>query len=385
MLEKIKRIDWSVVIIMLMFMGISTALVHSSIQADPGKFGGYDRKNLIFYGLGFVAMFTAAFFNYRWLIKGAVYLYLAGVALLALVLEFGATYNGASGWFKLPIPGFDLNFQPAELMKLLLILMIAYFLSRRRGEPLRIVRDLFPLGLLVLVPFGLVMIQPDLGNAIIYLAIFFGMMWIGNLKYVHALLGLMLMAGVLFGFYYVWQTYHDEIVDYLKKQDNEHWAERIDTFLNPDQVDPDAIYQVRNSRIAIGSGGLTGEGFKQGEYVKNGFVPLTYSDSIFIVVGEEFGFIGASVLLLLYFLLIYRLIWLSIQCDDLSGSFFIVGIVSMYVFQIFENIGMSIGIMPLTGITLPFVSYGGTSLLINMTCLGIVLSTRLYQTKPSAI
>lgn len=378
MLEKLKRIDWSIIIMMLLFMVISTLLVRSAIQADS-DLAGYDKRNLVFYGLGFFTMLVAIFFDYRWLIKWAIYLYITGIALLAAVLKFGEVINGASGWFK--VAGF--NFQPAELMKLLLILMFAYYLSRHQREELHLLKDLVPLGILLLIPFGLVMVQPDLGNAIIYVAIFFGMLWIGKLKYLHAFIGLVLIAGALVGFYYAWQTYHEQIEQYLIEHNNRHWMVRIDTFLNPDEVSADDRYQVVNSRIAIGSGGLTGEGYLQGEYVKNGFVPYTYSDSIFIVVGEEFGFIGASVLLLLYFLLIYRLIWIAIQCDEPSGSFFIVGIVSMYVFQIFENIGMSIGIMPLTGITLPFVSYGGTSLIINMTCIGIVMSTRLYQEKPS--
>lgn len=275
------------------------------------------------------------------------------------------------------------SFQPAELMKLLLILMLASFLDRLKGSQLQLSNHLLPLALIVLLPFALVMIQPDLGNAIIYLVIFFGMLWIGNLKYSHALICVCTIMVLLVGFYYTWQTYHDQIVSILEKYKSEHWATRIDTFLNPEEVSKDARYQVDNSRIAIGTGGLTGEGYLNGGYTSKGYVPLTYSDSIFAVVGEEFGFIGASVLLLLYFLLIYRLIWIAIQCDERSGSYMIVGIVSMLVFQVFENIGMLIGIMPLTGITLPFISYGGTSLLINMTCIGIAMSTRVYQKKPS--
>jgi len=171
----------------------------------------------------------------------------------------------------------------------------------------------------------------------------------------------------------------------LEKRDSEHWVRRIDTFLYPDQVSSDDRHQIQNSLIAIGSGGLTGEGYLQGEYVHKRFVPLTYSDSIFVVVAEEFGFIGCSVLLLLYFLLIYRMIWIAIQCDHFSGAFLVVGIVSMFVFQAFQNIGMLLGIMPLTGITLPFISYGGSSLLINMASVGLVMSTRLYKEKPSAV
>jgi rod shape determining protein RodA len=381
LLTKLKRIDWSIIIILLLFMCVSTMLVYSAIQSQGPQYAGYEKRNLIIYAVGFVALFAATFVDYRLLIRFAIYLYAIGIGMLAAVLRFGSTYNGAAGWFTLP--GGVFNIQPAELMKLLLILMIASYLSRREGEPLRFFKDIVPLGIIVLVPFALVMVQPDLGNAIIYLVIFVGMLWIGNVKYLHALIGVTLAVSCLIGMYFFYQFYHDEIEQFLKDRDKGHWVVRIDTYLNPDQVSADASHQIRNSKIAIGSGGLRGEGYLQGEYVHNGFIPYPYSDSIFIVLSEEFGFFGASMLLLLYFLLIYRMIWCAIQCDRLGGSYLIVGIVSMFVFQIFENIGMFLGIMPLTGITLPFISYGGSSLLINMVCVGLVLSTRIYREKPA--
>jgi rod shape determining protein RodA len=381
LLTKLKRIDWSIIIILLLFMCVSTMLVYSAIQSQGPQYAGYEKRNLIIYAVGFVALFAATFVDYRLLIRFAIYLYAIGIGMLAAVLRFGSTYNGAAGWFTLP--GGVFNIQPAELMKLLLILMIASYLSRREGEPLRFFKDIVPLGIIVLVPFALVMVQPDLGNAIIYLVIFVGMLWIGNVKYLHALIGVTLAVSCLIGMYFFYQSYHDEIEQFLRDRDKGHWVVRIDTYLNPDQVSADASHQIRNSKIAIGSGGLRGEGYLQGEYVHNGFIPYPYSDSIFIVLSEEFGFFGASMLLLLYFLLIYRMIWCAIQCDRLGGSYLIVGIVSMFVFQIFENIGMFLGIMPLTGITLPFISYGGSSLLINMVCVGLVLSTRIYREKPA--
>lgn len=362
---------------MLLFLAVSTLLIHSAVQNQRPIFQTSDTKNIINYAIGFVAMFAAMFFNYRWLVKLAPYLYAAGVISLIAVLKFGKTINNASGWFE--VGGFLI--QPAELVKLLIILMIAFWISRRKGEQLRFWKDVIPIGVIVLIPFTLVMMQPDLGNAIIYLIILLGMLWIGNVKYLHVFIGTLLIVGSMIGLYSVYTTNHDEITSFLKKNDMGHWAQRIDAFLDPDSVSDDAKRQAVNSKIAIGSGGLSGEGFKQGEYVNNGFIPYTYSDSIFVVVAEELGFVGSSALLLMYFLLIYRLIWTAIQCDQLSGCFIIVGIVSMFVFQIFENIGMLIGIMPLTGITLPFISYGGSSLLINMTSLGVVMSTRLYQEK----
>jgi len=379
--RKFGRIDWSIVFILALFMCISTMLVYSAIHSQGPQYAGYERRNLILYALGFAALFASALVNYRVLIRFAPWLYVLGVASLALVLRFGSTYNGAAGWFTLP--GGVFNIQPAELMKLLLILMIAHWLSRRDGEPLRLFRDIAPLGLFVLAPFVLVMLQPDLGNAIIYLVILAGMLWIGSIRYLHALIGVTLAVSFLAGMYVFYQTNHDEIVEFLRERDKGHWAVRIDTYLNPDQVSADASHQIRHSRIAIGSGGLRGEGYLAGEYVHNGFIPYPYSDSIFIVLAEEFGFMGSSLLLLFYFLLIYRMIWCAIQCDRLGGSYLIVGIVSMFVFQIFENIGMFLGIMPLTGIPLPFISYGGSSLLINMICVGLVLSTRVYREKPA--
>jgi Bacterial cell division membrane protein len=380
---KWKSIDWSVVLILICLMVFSTLLVHSAIQSQGPGYSGYTKRNVLIYAIGFVALFATSFVNYRLLVKGAVFFYVAGVASLVLVLRYGSNINGATGWFK--VPGTDFYVQPAEVMKLVLILTVAWLLSKRRGEPLRLIKDVLPLLAVVFIPFALVMRQPDLGNAIIYLVIVTGMLWIGNIKYLHALIGIALIVASVVGGYYLYQTYHDEIYAFLEKRDSEHWVRRIDTFLYPDQVSSDDRHQIQNSLIAIGSGGLTGEGYLQGEYVHKRFVPLTYSDSIFVVVAEEFGFIGCSVLLLLYFLLIYRMIWIAIQCDHFSGAFLVVGIVSMFVFQAFQNIGMLLGIMPLTGITLPFISYGGSSLLINMASVGLVMSTRLYKEKPSAL
>ncbi|MDF2720269.1 MAG: cell cycle protein, partial [Paenibacillus sp.] len=314
---------------------------------------------------------------------GSWYLYAIGILMLVAVYLFGAEKNSAKSWFILP---FGFNFQPAELVKLLTIIAIAAFMNRRGGEPLRFWQEVVPIGLMVALPVGLIVIQPDLGNAIIFLVILIVLYWIGNIKYTHVLIGSALIAGFIALFFYLFQIYYDPVVQYLKENDKGEWVHRINrihTFVDPDAASADAKYQVHNSMRAIGSGGLTGEGFLSGDSIQKGFIPLPYSDSIFVVIGEEFGFVGASVLLLLYFLLIYRMIYISIQSQNRTGAFIIIGIVSMYVFQVFENIGMMIGIMPLTGITLPFVSYGGSSVLINMMAIGIVLSIHVHQEQKS--
>lgn len=382
MLDKLKKTDWSIVILMLLFMGISTIVVHSATANDP-LFQGTDVRNVINYGIGFVVLFGAMLFDYRLLVKGSWYLYAIGILMLVAVYLFGAEKNSAKSWFILP---FGFNFQPAELVKLLTIIAIAAFMNRRGGEPLRFWQEVVPIGLMVALPVGLIVIQPDLGNAIIFLVILIVLYWIGNIKYTHVLIGSALIAGFIALFFYLFQIYYDPVVQYLKENDKGEWVHRINrihTFVDPDAASADAKYQVHNSMRAIGSGGLTGEGFLSGDSIQKGFIPLPYSDSIFVVIGEEFGFVGASVLLLLYFLLIYRMIYISIQSQNRTGAFIIIGIVSMYVFQVFENIGMMIGIMPLTGITLPFVSYGGSSVLINMMAIGIVLSIHVHQEQKS--
>ncbi len=377
MLYKFKKLDWPVVFILILFMIVSTIVVRSATYQNE-LYHNYDVRNVINYALGFLILFGAVVIDYRIILKGSLYIYLFGVALLVAVYFYGKELNSAKGWFSLPL---GLNFQPAELMKLILIITVSQYLSKRDGEPLQFVRDIVPIGFIVFIPFALVLIQPDLGNAVIYLVILIGMLWIGNVKYSHVLIGIAAAAAFIALFLYTYHMFHAPLQQFLGKHGMSHWVDRIDTFLDPSAADPDKIYQLNNSLRAIGSGALFGEGYLKGQSAHNGFIPYAYSDSIFVVVAEEFGFIGSSVVLLLYFLLIYRMILISIQCYDQRGAYAIVGIVSMFVFQIFQNIGMLTGIMPITGITLPFVSYGGTSLLINMMSIGFVMSIRVHQEK----
>ncbi|MDF2935653.1 MAG: rod shape-determining protein RodA [Paenibacillaceae bacterium] len=380
MLSKLKRYDWLIVFLLILFVVISCFLVFSA-TVDIAKYGpNFWKKIPVNAAIGFVVFFAVSLVDFRLLIKAAPYGYITGVLLLAALFVWGTEREGAVGWFSLPFIG---DFQPAELMKVLLIIAIAAYAARKKGERLEFIRDVVPIGLIVFLPFLLVLVQPDLGNAMIFLVILLGMYWISNVKYTHVLIGTALVVALVGGFVYTFKVYHEDIVK-MAGTKYDHWVDRIDTFIDPDNVDPAVSgYQYLRSKIAIGSGGLRGDGYLQGNSVHNNFVPVAYTDGIFVVVAEEFGFIGSSALLLLYFILIYRMILISIQSTNLAGSYMIVGIVSMYVFQIFQNIGMFLGLMPLTGITLPFVSYGGTSLLINMLSLGLVMSVKLHQEKES--
>jgi rod shape determining protein RodA len=368
--------DWMMLTILLMFMGISTLLVRSATYNNP-SYANHDMKTIVFYGIGFVVVILATLVDYRLILKTWYVWYGLGIVLLLLIFVFVQKKNGAQSWFEFG----DVSFQPAEVMKLFLIIAVAAIMGRRQGDSLRMRSDVMVVAAVAFVPFLLVMMQPDLGNAMIYVFIVLGMLWIGNVRYSYVMIGLTVVVGGALLFVTLFSSYNSEIQTYLESKKLGHWYERINTYIHPEEASKDASQQSRYAQIAIGSGGLSGDGYLQGESKNRKFIPYTYSDSIFVVIGEEFGFQGSAVLLLLYFLFIYRMILIAYQCYDLRGSFIIIGIATMMVFQIFQNIGMMIGIMPITGITLPFISYGGTSLLLNMMCIGLVFSIRAHQDK----
>jgi rod shape determining protein RodA len=195
------------------------------------------------------------------------------------------------------------------------------------------------------------------------------MLWIGKVKASHMIIGVGAITSIIAGITALY-FYNLSLFSKIVKP---HQLNRIQTFLNPSS-DPDHSWHVLNSIKAVSSGQLSGEGFRHGRMIQSGFIPYDYADSIFVVIGEEFGFIGSSLLLLLYFVLIYRMIKIALDCEDLAGSYVVIGVISMFLLQIFENVTMQTGLMPLTGIALPFISYGGSSLLTNMISIGLVLS-----------
>ncbi|MFB5674774.1 FtsW/RodA/SpoVE family cell cycle protein [Paenibacillus terreus] len=373
MLQKFKRIDGPIITILLLLMGISVVAVYSAGRYWAGHQNDYI-SIIVNYAIGFVALAGMTLLDFRIFIKYARYIYLGGLLVLLLVFFFGENLNNAQGWLRIG----GISIQPAELFKLALIISLAYMLMIRRQSELRFVRDVLPIGLVTFVPFAVVMAQNDLGNALAYLVILIGMLWIGNVKASHALIGLIIFTVAVVGGIKAYTTFHEEIYTFMKDIGRQHWTDRLDPWLMPDEASAAAKWHTENAKLAIASGGMTGEGFLKGSSVQSGRVPYTYSDSIFVVIAEEFGFVGSSVLLLLYFILIHRMILIALECRDKTGPYIVVGVVSMLLYQIFENIGAFIGIMPLTGITLPFISYGGTSLLINMASMGLIMSIRVH-------
>lgn len=319
-------------------------------------------------------MLVVAFLDYRVIVRYFSYaLYVLGIGLLIFVHFKGVNLNGSTRWINLG----PIQFQPSELVKIFVILVMAKLLSKRNREPLRIIHDIVPVMIVTMVPVLFILMQPDLGTSIVYFGILLGMLWMGNIRWLHVAIGgaALAITGISLGFLYVM---NNELFSKLIKP---HQMSRIQAFIDP-ASDPDKSWHVLNSITAIGSGEFFGKGYMMGDMVQNGYIPYDYADSIFVVIGEEFGFFGSALLLILYFLLIYRMVRIAYDSSDISGSYIVIGVISMLLLQIFENIAMHLGLMPLTGLALPFISYGGSSLLTNMAAIGLVLSVRVHQSKP---
>ncbi|MFD0677621.1 MULTISPECIES: FtsW/RodA/SpoVE family cell cycle protein [unclassified Paenibacillus] len=368
MLSKLKQLDMPILFILSIFLVLSTVVIYSATFET--SYEGLYKNNLITFGVLFIPMIGLSLLDYRVIIHRFSYiLYGLGILLLLLVSFKGMQINGAQRWLSLG----GMVFQPSEIMKLFLIMALAKWLKNRDGLPIRIWHELIPAALLVGIPFYMVLKQPDLGTSIVLLCIFIGILWIGNMQWKHILIGTLGAASAIAGIVFLY-FYDFELFSAIVKP---HQLQRIQTFLDP-LSDPDRSWHVVNSIRAIGTGQLSGEGYLNGLFIRRGFIPYSYADSIFVVIGEEFGFLGCAVLLMIYFLLIYRMVRISIDTQDIEGRYLIVGVISMFSLQIFENIAMHIGLMPLTGIALPFVSYGGSSLLTNMLAVGLVLSVKLH-------
>lgn len=375
MVQKVKKIDVTMIIILLCFMAISTAVIYSA--TNHSKYAGLHINNLVMFAVLFVLMLLLAMVDYREIVQHfSLILYGIGIVLLLIVMFKGMNINGSQRWINLHF----MQFQPSELVKVFIILLLAKMLDKRKGEYLRFAQDLIPMIAVVSIPFVLVMKQPDMGTSIVFICILIGMLWIGKIRLRHGFIGLIAIVSIV-GAVVALYFFDIHVFNQIVKPYQLH---RIQTFLNP-ASDPDQSYQVLNSMKAVGSGELMGEGYLHGYMVQNGYIPYDYADSIYVVIGEEFGFGGSAVLLLLYFMLIYRMVRVAMECEDFVGSYIIIGVISMFTLQIFENIAMHTGLMPLTGIALPFVSYGGSSLMTNMLSMGLVLSVVVHQKKPFQI
>ena len=348
--------DWLLLAFVLVVCGLGVIEIRSATLHT--KFAGVHVKQLYWIGGGLVGMFAMSFLNYQLLLERVHWMYIAAVASLVSVLLFGQKYLGARRWVKLPGGN---HFQPSEWVKLILILAVAKYFADLDERELSW-SDFMKAGGIVGFPMLLVLAQPDLGTALTYLPIAIMALFLGGLRLRQALV-VVLLAGLSFPV-----AWH-HMKDYQKQ--------RLISFREPDADPRGAGYHVNQSLIAVGSGGIWGS--TSGSQTHLAFLPEPHTDFIFAAFSEEHGFVGAMALLLLYFIVLMRLTQNAQTAPDRAGTFIVMGVVAVLTFHILVNIGMVVGFMPVTGIPLPLMSYGGSSVLFMFLALGMVMNVRMRR------
>ncbi|MGM0396052.1 MAG: rod shape-determining protein RodA [Bacillota bacterium] len=311
--------------------------------------------------IGLMAILFLVFFDYQFLGKLYIPIYLVSIAMLVAVLFMGVGDNqwGARSWLYIG----SFGFQPAEFVKVGLIISLAKYMDKNKDE-MNSPTVLLKVLIFAFIPVGLILLQPDAGTAMVFVFFIAAMLFVAGVKwkYIGVAIGMGLMSLPV-----LWSR-----LDNFQK-------DRIHNFMDPERDAINTGYQAIQGRIAIGSGKLFGRGLFQGTQTQFNYIPEKQTDFIFAVLAEELGFIGGSALIILYFVMISRIIRIARNSPDKFGSYMSVGLAAMFLFHIWENIGMTIGLMPITGIPLPFMSYGGTFQLINLISIGIVLSVGLHK------
>lgn len=355
-----KNMDFALLTIMALIVTLGIVTIYSATRDTTAR---YHVKQLVWFGLGCVAMGGMASVEYTRFTRLAKPLYITNLCLLLLVWRFAPKIKGSARWINIG----SFQFQPSEFAKLILIICLAVYILHRL-DTIRQLPTLLGSFLYIAVPTALIYKQPDLGTALVLLSIWFGMTYIAGARLRH--LALFLVCGIAL-FSLLWKT--GQIKPYQKN--------RILVFMNP-EIDPkDAGWQVKQARIAIGSGQVWGKGIGQGTQVQGKFIPENHTDFIFTVVGEEGGFAVSAALVLLYTGLLWRGAVTILHAEDMLGRLLAAGIVSMYAFHVIVNIGMNIGILPMTGVPLPLFSYGGSSMILNMAAVGLLLGIGMRRNR----
>lgn len=352
MIKRIFKLDWKSIgaVVFLMVSGLITIYSFSvgSGDAETDIFS----KQLIFLIVGLVFFFFFSLVDYRTWLKYSNFIYLLSLLLLFLVLFVGQDIRGTAGWFNL---GF-FNLQPVELVKFFTIIFLASYLVKIGNKRIGWLEFLRSAVIMLPVVF-LVMKQPDFGSASVLIVIWLGMLFIAGLDKRYFVFFILVLVLV---FSLGWGTF---LKDYQK--------ERIMTFLDPERDPLGSGYNVIQSIIAVGSGGFTGKGIGKGSQSQLDFLPEKHTDFVFASISEEFGLISSILIVGLFWFIFYRLFKMARKSRDRFGQFVAGGVLIMFFYQVVVNIGMNIGIMPVTGISLPFISYGGSSLVISLVCFGV--------------
>ena len=360
-----RRID-STLLMAVLGLGVICLLIiasatHANMDGQPGQYDFVMKQGIFFVG-GLIIAGCSLYFDYRKLYRFVPILYGINAILLLVVKFAGTSALGAQRWIQLG----PFTLQPSEFAKIIMIICLARLMAHDRSG-FQTWKSLLPVAGMMALPTLLIFIQPDLGTSLVFAAITFGMLYISGLK-------MQLVKRAFLAFVVVFPFIWFFVLHSYQKM-------RILVLFNPD-VDPyGSGYHVIQSKISIGSGGFIGQGLFEGTQSQLNFLPENHTDFIFSVIGEELGFVGAIFVLFLFFVLLYRTLMISRSSGDAFGSLLACGIFSMWLFQIFINVGMTLGIMPVTGIPLPFMSYGGSALLMNLLCVGLLMNIYLRRKK----
>ena len=345
-------------------LSVSVATFNTSSQAEDTILNYivasyYGMRQAIFFLIAPVIVGVITYFPYEFIRRRSTLFYYVACGLLLVAL--GGQAAGVKAWIDI-IWGYTI--QPSEFVKLACIIVTAKYLEGEM-DPMSNMRSVLRLGVLMGIPWVLTLAQGEMGSVLVMIFVFGVMMYFGGMRL--RIMGGIVAVGVI-GLALLY--------GYMMATGSENYRLlRILSFVNPELVDENAVYQVSNSKIAIGSGGLHGRGiFVQGSFSQLDYVPEDWTDFIFSTIGEAFGFVGCALVILTYLLIIVRMLYLARYTLDRFGQMIIIGVMAMLLFHVFENVGMTTGLMPVTGIPLPFLSYGGSNLVTNMAGIGLVLN-----------
>lgn len=363
------HVDW--ILIILVFglsafgvLAVTVATFSTSSEADAAVLNRiltsyYGQRQSIFLGVSIIAVGVMMAIPFEMIRRYNMLIYIAACGLLCVALAGEAA--GVKAWIDV-LWGYTL--QPSEFVKLACIVVTAKYLENNHN-PMSTVKDFVRLGGLMALPWALTLLQGEMGSVIVMVFVFAVMVFYAGIQY--RIIGGVVLAGVIAIAVLYGVTVSSGIDSYR--------VDRILSFIDPTLVDESASYQVSQSKIAIGSGGMNGIGtFVQGSFSQLDYVPEDWTDFIFSTIGEAFGFVGTSLVVLVYLLIILRMLFLAVYTTNRFGQLCIIGMMAMFLFHVFENVAMTTGLMPVTGIPLPFLSYGGSNLLTNMVGVGLVLN-----------
>jgi rod shape determining protein RodA len=360
----LRHLDIALVLAPILISGLGLLMIYSAThtrleQAGDDPFN-FVKRQAIAIVLGIVAMAIMTVIDYRRLRELALFGYAATIVMLVAVLGIGVQVKGAQARFDVG----PIQIQPGELAKLFVILVLAGYCAMHRGD--LDVRRLAVALVIAGVPMGLIMLQPDLGTNLVLMFIVLAMLTVAGVRGRHLVILLLLAVTVAIA---------AVNLGVLK----EYQKERLTSFLDEGKDSERSGYNQEQSKIAVANGGLTGRGLFEGTQTSGAYVPEQHTDFIFTVVGEELGFVGGAVLLALFALIVWRTWRAARLANDLFGTLCCVGVLAMLVFQVFENVGMTMGIMPITGIPLPWMSYGGSSVIVSFACIGLVANIHMRR------